>query len=180
MAIIPSNKAAEAATETTTLTPEQVLEQLRTLRQQIPEFVQLSREEVNRLKRPARVNPDFAHEVVSVVGTSGAIANIIGNSSDELHQAEDELARWTAVESEFRSMLRGIVGANLVRRHRLGRVALQTYNVSRQLALEEEHADLRPHVERLRQIRKFGRRRPRAEAAQSQPQSQPQPPTKPQ
>jgi hypothetical protein len=156
------------------------LEQLRTLRQQIPELVQLFSEEVTRLRRLARVSADFAHEALSAVGASGAIAAVIGNSPEELHQAEGELARWTAVESELRSMLRGIVSANLVRRHRLGRVALQTYNVSRRLAREEEHANLRPHVERLSQIRKLGRRRPRTTAAAPEAQPQAQQPARPQ
>ena len=178
MPIVRSSLAkTTAASDTPMLTPEQVVEQLRLLRQQIPEFVQLpNNREMKQLRRTASLNVAFAHEAINAVGASDIVQNVIGNTPDELHQAEDEVARWTAVESEMRSMLRGVVAANVVRRHRLCHAALQAFNVSKQLVRQEEHANLLPHVESMSRIRKFGRRRVKAAEATAE---QPQPPKLP-
>lgn len=181
MSIIGSSipkKSALAATDTPMLAPEQVVEQLRALRKQIPEFVQLpNNREMKQIRRVASLNPAFAHEAINAVGASEIVQTVIGNSPDELHQAEDEFARWSAVESELRAMLRGVADANVIRRHRFSHVALQAYNVSKQLVRQDEHANLLPHVESMSRLRKFGRRRVKsAEAPAPQPQpSQPQP-----
>ena len=178
MSIVKSSttkNAAGAATDTPMLTPEQVVEQLRVMQQQIPEFVQLSdTREIKRFRRLARLDPEFAEEGIGVVGASPVVQEAIGNTPEELHQAEDEIGRWAVVESELRAMFRGVAAANLVRRHRVGLVLLQAYNVSRQLVRQEEHAHLVPHVQRMSQVRKFGRRR-RTKAANPQPQPSPQP-----
>lgn len=161
-----SKKTAAAETDVPMLTPEQVIDQLRALRKQIPEFVQLPNgRELKEMRRLANVNVAFSREAVSAVGASEVVQNVIGNTPDELHQAEDEVARWTPVESELRSMLRGVSAAILVRRHRLGQAAIQTYNVSRQLVRQEDHADLLPHVETMRRLPKYGRRRVKSSAA---------------
>jgi hypothetical protein len=165
-----SKDAAAAASDNPMISPEQVVEQLRALRRQIPEFVQLSRQDVLRMRREASLNADFTQAGISVVGASEVVQLAIGNSSEDVHQAEAELARWSVVESEFRAMLRGVNVANLVRRHRIARVAMQAYNLSRQLAREEAHAQLRPHVEAMMRIRKFGRRRVKAAAEPEVPQ----------
>lgn len=169
-----SKSALAAATDTPMLTPEQVVEQLRAMRQRIPEFVQLPKGEVRQIRRTANVNPDLTREAIDTIGASEMMQSVIGNTPGELHQAEDELARWSTVESELRSMHRGVSLANLVRRHRLGRVALQAYSVGRQLVRQEEHAQLLPHVENMSRIRKFARRRPKPAAEPEPPQEQPQ------
>ncbi|HVE70312.1 MAG TPA: hypothetical protein VNI54_03010, partial [Thermoanaerobaculia bacterium] len=122
--------------------------------------------------RLASVNVEFTREAFATVGASGGVQNIIGNTPDQLHEAQDEMSRWTAVEAELRAMLSGVIAGNIVRRQRIGRVALQAYNVSTQLVKEQDHADLLPHVARMRQMRKFGRRRAKPSA---EPQQQPAP-----
>jgi len=166
--------ATEAATDTPMLTPEQVVEQLRVMRQQIPEFVQLSNtREIRQFRRLARVDPEFAREGIGMVGASPVVQQAIGNTPEDLHQAEDEIARWAVAESELRATFHGVAAANLVRRHRVGLAVLQAYNVSRQLVRQKEHENLLPHLQRMSQVRKFSRRR--TKAADKQPQPQPQP-----
>ncbi|HYI07672.1 MAG TPA: hypothetical protein VEK57_01255 [Thermoanaerobaculia bacterium] len=46
-----------------------------------------------------------------------------------------------------------------MRRQSLGRVALQAYNVSRELVKEEAYAHLQPYVERMKRLPKYGRRK---------------------
>ena len=168
--------AAEGGTDTPKLTPEQLVEQLRIMRAQIPEFVQLSNaREIRELRRLASMNAEFVREGIGAVGASPVVQQAIGNTVEELHAAENEIARWAVAESELRSMFHGVTAANLVRRHRLGLAVLQAYNVSRQLVRQDDHAQLVPHVERLSQVRKFGRRRRRpAPDPKQQPQPQPQ------
>jgi hypothetical protein len=79
------------------------------------------------------------------------------------------------VETELRSMLRGVTAANLVRRHRIGQAALQTFHVSRQLVRQEEHADLLPHVETMSRLPKYGRRHSKSSATPADPAKAPQP-----
>ncbi|MGZ5441215.1 MAG: hypothetical protein ACXW5U_08080 [Thermoanaerobaculia bacterium] len=159
------------------LTPEQVVEQLRVLRDQIPEFVQLPNDrQMRTIRRRASVSVEFAREAINAVGASGTVQHIVGNTPAELHQAGDEIARWTAVETELRAMLRGVSAANTVRRHRLGLAALQVYNVSRELVRQEDHANLLPHVETMRRIPKYSRRRKPSAAQPADPAKTPLPP----
>ncbi len=162
MSIVESSlsKTATAETDLPMLSPEQALDQFRALRKQIPGFVHLPNDrQMQKIRRTARVNINFTREAISAVGTSEVVQTVIGNTPEELHRAEDEVARWTIVESEMRSMLQGIAAANLVRRHRLGLVALQAYSVSRQLVRQEDHADLLPHVQTMSRLPKYDRRR---------------------
>jgi hypothetical protein len=122
---------AATATELPMLTPKEAIELLRGLRQRIPEFVQLPKDaQTDHYRRVARLNPEFSHEAFSAVGASDLVQHFIGNTPDELHQAEDEAARWAGVRSELRALLRGVDSAILVRRQRIGLAALQAYTVS--------------------------------------------------
>jgi len=173
-------QSAGGASDKPLLTPEQVVDQLRALREQIPEFVQLPRDEADQIRREATVTIDFARAAITAVGTSEIVQSVIGNTPAELHQAEDELSRWSVVENEFRSILRGVNLANLMRRHRIGRVVLQAYHVSKQLVREEAHAQLLPHVEAMSRIKRFSRRRTKPSAeVDPQPPAPPPAPAKP-
>jgi len=159
MSLIKISTVTEGSTGATMLTPDQVVEQLRTLRGQIPEFVQLQAEEANRIRRLGTLNVDFARAGIGAVDASDIVQRAIGNTPDELYGAEDELSRWSNVENELRSLLRGMITANLVRRARLNAAALQAYGISKQLARQEDHADLLPYVERMKRLRKARRRK---------------------
>ena len=186
MSIVKSSamKAAAGATsanELPMLTPEQVIEQLRALEARMPDLVHLPPNRTTRnIKRIARLNVAFAREAFAVVGASTVVQEVIGNTPDELHQAEDEMARWNDVESELNSLLVAVAAANVVRRQRIARAALHAYNVSRELVKEQQHAHLLPHVQRMKRLPKFGRRRGTpAEPAPAAPPT-PQTPQEPQ
>ena len=165
---------ATSASELPMLTPEQVIEQLRALEARMPDLMHLPPNRLTRhIKRVARMNVAFAREAFAVVGASPLVQEALGNTPDELHQAEDEMARWNDVEIELNALLRAVTAANIVRRQRLARAALQAYNVSRELAKEEAHAHLLPHVQRMQRLPKFGRRRAAPADTQAQPQQPP-------
>lgn len=144
--------------------PETIVEHLRLLRQHIPDFGPLAVPDAASLRRAAHVADDLIQAAANTVGASKFVANSIGKTADGLRLERDEVSRWSAVEHETEAMLKGIVSANLVRRHRLGMSALQTYLITRQLVRLADHADLLPHVEAMRRVNKFGRRR-RVQAA---------------
>ena len=173
----PKKAATDAAAEPP-LTPEQVVEQLRAMRERIPDFVLLPNDrQLKQIRRVANLDAEFALEAIHSVGASDVVQTALGSTSNEMHEAAAEDARWSAVETELLAMLSGVAAANLVRRQRLNHYALQAYNVSTQLVKLEEHAHLLPHVERMRYLRKLSRRRTKP-AAETQPPT-PAPPTKP-
>jgi hypothetical protein len=175
--VTSSTAAAAPASEAPMFTPEEVLEQVRILRERIPEFVHLPNDRATKyLRRKSRLNPEFAQQAIGAVGASATVQSAIGNTPEELLQAEDESRRWGVVESELSSLQRGVAAGNVVRRERIAQAALQAYNVSTQLVKQQDHGDLLPHVERMKRVPKYvsGRRSKPAE-------EQPQPPqqTKP-
>ena len=159
-----SSSTVVTVNETTIITPEAVVEQLRALRQQIPEYTQLPSPGAQALRRAAQVSPEFAHAAINTVGASEMVQAAVGRTPEEMRQDETEIVRWTAVEDELRAMLKGVRAANLVRRHRLGLAVLQSYSIGRQLVRHPDHAHLLPHVEGMKRLNKFGRRRTKAPA----------------
>ena len=167
----------ETKSNVTTITPEELIEQLRAIRAHIPEYVQLTTADALTLRRAANVSPQFLHASVNGVGASQPLQAALGRNPEELRQEEDALTRWSAVEDELRATLHGVMSANLTRRHRLGVTALQAYQISRQLVRQPGNHDLLPHVQEMRRLNTFGKRR---KAAQPQVKAQPaQPPAEP-
>jgi hypothetical protein len=157
------------------LTAEQVIEQLRLLRQQIPDFVQLpnNRETQNLRRLASSISLEFAHEATNAVGVSVIVQSGVGNTAEGMYQDKDLAGRWAAAENEMRAVLRGLANKNLVLRQRLCKDALQAYNISRELVKQKEHAHLLPHVEAMRRLKRRRRAKPGTE-----PVPKPQPVTK--
>jgi hypothetical protein len=141
------------------VTPDQIVEQLRVLRQQIPDYTQLPIPDARSIRRVAHLNSDFINAAINAVGASETVQGAVGRTDADLRLENDQASRWTAVEDELRAMLKGVAAANLIRRHRVGLDVLQTYNISRQLVRKKEHADLLPHVQVMTRLNKFGRKR---------------------
>jgi hypothetical protein len=152
------------------LTPEQIVEQLRSLRQHIPDFGPLSPADALSRRRAANVHVELVKGAINSVGASSYLEGAIGKGAEVLRVEKADEARWSAVEDELATMHKGVAAANLSRRYRLGITALQTYAIARQLVRQEEHADLLPHVEAMKRASKFGRRR-RVQAPAVQPDS---------
>ena len=166
---------ASAASEAPApLEPETIVEQLRALRPQIPQFGPLTVERRRALRAVANANPLFLEAAINAIGASQAMQDAIGNP-DDLRRDVDLATRWSAVEDELRALLQGVAAANLTRRHRVALAGLRAYHIGRQLVRNEEHGDLLPHVAEMRRQNRFGRRRAKP-AEPAPPQPQPQPP----
>jgi hypothetical protein len=161
------------------ITPEEVVRQLRALRDQIPEFELIPRPEKKALIRSASVDPKFVQSSISAVGASEVLRDFVGRSAEELHADIDLTSRWDAVANELRALLTGIDVKITVRRHRIGLTALQTYKAALQLVRRKEHANLLPYVDEMKRRSKFGVRRTREEPPQPQPEPSPGPQPEP-
>jgi hypothetical protein len=139
--------------------PALLVEQLRALRQQIPEYTQLTLAEAQTLKGSATADPGFVNAAISTIGASPVVLSAVGITPEAMQQAATEVQQWTVVEDELRAMLKGVAAANLTRRHRVGRAALQAYGVTRMLVRNPDHADLLPHFAEMKRLNRFGRGR---------------------
>jgi hypothetical protein len=153
--------APVAADGTEPFTPEQIVEHLRTLRLHIPDFGALTAPDSRSLRRTAHVDPKFVQAALNTIGAESAVKSAVGRSTEALTVDREDVGRWSAVEDELAAMLKGVASANLVRRHRIGLIALQAYRISRELVRNPDFAALTPHVEGMRRMNKFRRRRPR-------------------
>lgn len=159
--------------------PQALVEQLRAMRAVIPEYVQLTVAQRRSLIVVAkRTDPDFVQASINSVGASPAMEQNVGSTPAALRQDTNDAQAWTAVEDEARAFLAGVVDANLVRKYRIGQKALATFAVCRRLSELPEHAHLRPHVELMSRLNRFGRKKARGKQAETpvtpapQPQSQ--------
>jgi len=62
-------------------------------------------------------------------------------------------------EVEARAFLNGLEGAALIRRQRLGLIAMQAYTIGSQLARDPARAALVPHVEEVKRLKGAARRK---------------------
>jgi hypothetical protein len=164
--------AIVAADGTEPLTPEQIVEQLRILRQHIPDYGPLTQADAQVRRRAAHVHIDLINAATNSVGASRYLAGAIGKEADDLRDDQADVTRWSAVEHELQKMYKGVAAANLSRRYRLGITSLQAYSIARQLVRQNEHAELLPHVENMRRASKFGRRRGAPVPEESAPPAQ--------
>ena len=156
------------------LSPEQVVQQLRALREQIPLPDALPALPAARRRRLAHVSARFIDAAINAAGASLEVSTALGRTDEELRQENDAGARWTAVIDEVRTLLQTLIDANLVRRQRTGLAALQTYKICQQLARDDVHATrLGAHIGEMRKLNKFGRAR--RKAPQPAPEPAPQP-----
>src|SRR5262245_25850449 len=160
------------------LSPEQVVQHLRALREQIPLPDALPAMPAARRRRLGHVNSQFVVAAINATGVSPVVQTALGRTDEELRQENDASERWTAVIDEVRALLQILLDANTLRRQRVGLAALQTYKICQQLARDDVHATrLAAHIGEMKKLNKFGRPRRKApEDPQPTPEPAPQPP----
>lgn len=163
----------------TKLTPDAVIEQLRALKSQIDEATPLSKEQRALLKARTRKQPPHIVEAsINVIGTSGTIAQAVGQPLDEIRQLQVEAIGWDAVADELRNFLKSVESASVVRRERLAFIGKQAYSFGSQLVQDPANADLLPQVEEIKRLKVLARRKkPQATPATPTPQQAPPAPT---
>jgi len=148
----------------TTLAPEAVVDQLRVLSTQMGEVTPLTAAQRKALRGRLRTPNPVLQAQINVIGALDNVEQAIGQPADGVRSLHEESNRWTAVEDELRTMLNGVAGANLIRRQRVELLAAQAYSIGAQLARDPAHAVLVPHVQEIRRLKSFSRRKKAAQA----------------
>ncbi len=147
------------------LAPEAVIAQLRAIGSQIDDLAPLSKEQRALLKKRLRRQPTTVVEAsINVIGVLDNVSEAIGQPLDEVRQLQDDSLRWDAAVDEARALLNGIEGAALIRRQRLGLIAMQAYTIGSQLAKDPARAVLVPHVEEVKRLKGAARRKKTTQA----------------
>jgi hypothetical protein len=166
-----------ADNENSILTPDAMVAQLRAMRQQIPNYSQLTPAQTRQIAAAGSVPPEMIVAASNAIGESPAVQGAVGVTIEQIRQETSDANAWATLEEELTAMLRGVTAANRIRRHRLGTIALQTYSITRTLAKRPEYADLLPHRDALRRTNRFGKARksetPTAPAPEPVPQQTP-------
>lgn len=164
------NPAAGSDPQPAVPTPEDIVRQLRALREQMPVMIETASPAALR-RRLSHVNADFVQAAVNAAGASENVRNALGRTSEDLRQEIEVAARWTAVADELRALLQSTLATNTIRRQKIGLAALQTYKICQQLARDDVHARLGTHISEMRRLNKFGRVRNRRPAPQPAPEN---------
>jgi hypothetical protein len=165
---IETNTSGTSPSNLTRLTPEAVIEQVRTLRSQIDDVTPLSKAQRNQIKQRTRKQPTPVVDAsIGVIGSSPTVAQAVGQPLDDVLQLQTDAVRWGHVADELRTFLKGVEGTNLVRRERLAFIAAQAYSFGSQLARNPDNANLVPQVEEIKRLKSFVRRKKAAQVPQT-------------
>jgi hypothetical protein len=155
---------ADTPQPVTTMTPEAVVEALRALRPQIGDVTPLTSAQRRTLRSQSRTSNPVLQASINVLGALDTIAQAVGTAPAEVRQMYDDANRWTAVEDELRTMLNGVSSSNLIRRQRISFLATQAATIGSQLARDPANAVLVPHVQEVKRLKSFKRRKKPAQA----------------
>lgn len=156
---VSSNEQTAVTAAQEAVTPESVVENVRALRAQIPNYVQLPIPTARSLRSVSSLNQEFTQSAINAVGESQTVQSTIGQSAEELQSAVETIARWSKVRDELKATLDGVTSAVLTMKHNLGQSVLLTYTVSKKLVKVPQHANLLPHVALMRKANRLGRPR---------------------
>jgi len=136
-----------------------LVEGLRQLQQRIPDFTQLSPEEVRSLMRAAYLSAEFREKGLQTAAVWNITKNITGRSGEELRAEEEVIRHWDEVEQEWTVILKGIAAANLKRKHHLGTALLKIYRTLR-VTVRGSDRLLRPYFDAMKEAYLKGRKKP--------------------
>ena len=143
------------------------------MRDHVPNFGPLPIPDAKALRTTANLPRGFLRASLNTIGGSKHISLALDATAPDVLADEANVARWSAFEDELRTLLEGVAASNLARRHRLGLMALQIYNIARQLVRKKAHADLLPHVENMRRANRLGVKRQESKPAADEPVAPP-------
>lgn len=145
-------------------TPEEIHEQLRLLTDQLQADMEILRPDQRKVLRDsARVSDEIVWRTVHALGATGILVQAIGMSADQLRELIELSNRWTSTESDLRTLLTGVQGAKLARRHQVAKIVGRVFMIASQLAKDDAYGDLRTYVEDVKRIKSYDRRRRKAE-----------------
>ena len=150
------------------VTAKELFQILRALRARLPEPQAI--DAARAQTRLAHIDANFMHAAINTAGASEGVEKALGRSAEDLRGEIVDIVDWNVVADELRAMLKAVNAANLIRRISNGLAGLQIYSISQQLARDPANASLKAHIETMKRLNKFGRRR----ANRTQPAPEPQ------
>jgi hypothetical protein len=147
--------------------PEQLVDQLRVVRQQFGDLPVLTTQQRSLFRGLVRTTNSSVQSSINIIGASDTVSQAVGQPAAQVQDLVTEANRWTAVEDELRAMLTSISDANLVRRHEIALLSAQAYAIGTQLARKPENGGLQTHLKEIKRLRSLGRRKGSAKQAPS-------------
>ena len=161
--IMGSNDQQVVAKETDDLPavadPEDLVNGIRRLQEMIPGFTQLSISEERSMASVAYLDPEVLATGIHAAGAWEAMKQTTGMSAEELRAETEALDRWEDVKRELMAFVKGIDGAILSRRHRVGTAILQLYAILGTLIRDPKNEHLRPYYENMKKAQKQRRKK---------------------
>ena len=141
------------------LTPDAAIEQIRSLRAQIPTVAMLTEEQRKLLRNTSQTDTQIVQSSLNLIGVSEVVSSAVGQPIDRVRAVQQEAILWKAVESEARNLVAGLAGANALRRDWLAVLGVNAYAIATQAARVPENEVLVSHVEEIRRLKKLARRK---------------------
>ena len=141
------------------ITADDCFKALRAVRERLPQPQAL--EAGKAASRLAHVDVNFVHATVNAASASDGVQQALRRTPENLRGEVDDSFRWNAVADELRAMLKAVTSSNTVRKRRIGLTAMQTYKICQQLARDPENAALAAHIEEMKRLNRFARKRAR-------------------
>jgi hypothetical protein len=170
----PTSPAAETPQPAPSLAPKMVIDQVRSLRAQLPAVAALTLKQRRALRTGAVNAEPIVQASLNVIGVSENVSSALGQPIDTVRELQQDAILWKAAEEEVRNLLAGIAGANAIRRQKLAQLGSKAYIIGTQLAREPENEVLVPHVEEIKRMKRLARRK---KTAAETPEPSPSPST---
>jgi hypothetical protein len=170
------NAAADTPQPQTPLTADAAIEQIRSMRAQLPAVAALTSKQRKSLQKSFSASAPIVQASLNVIGVSDIVSSAIGQPLDVVRDLQQEAILWKSVEEEARNLVAGIAGANLLRRQKLTEIGAQAYAVATSVARVPENEVLVSHVEAIKRLKKIARRKKSATPVPQQPSPVPSTP----
>lgn len=152
-------------------TPEEVIEQLRALRDDIADEIHsMTAQQRRDLRNRTRSSYELILSSAGAIGMSDTIATAVGKSSAEVQELIMAEKRWRQLEGELLSFWNAVSSAGLARRLQLDQIATQTFAVTKSLIRNPQHENLVSIFEEMQAIRKNERRKKRRKTEEPAPE----------
>ena len=149
------------------------VEEIRALRQKLPNFVVLAKGEVQRLSVAAAVPQAFVELFAVAVKNSPSLVRTGGLDPDQIRDLKDFAESYAPVADELEALATFVRHSVTVARHKVGSEALATYATARRLSSLPQHADLAPHVADMKRALGLKRKAKEEPAPDSTPATPP-------
>ena len=149
-----------------------MIDKVRGLRQEIPNFVvPTSKSDNRRMSSAASVSPQFIELSATASENNPVLSRTGGPEPNAVRDLVSYAEAYTPVADELEALMKFLRHSIKAARHKAGRYALTTYALTQRLADDAETAELKPVAESMK--RELRRKKAKAQPADPAPQTPP-------